>query len=113
MTDTQNTPNGGPDEDRPTPALPLGYWLRAVEAMIGREFATALAAEDSYDHKKTPQVEARTTDSAATELATATPNDHKKPSLREVQPLGVERHQQREEVVLVHLRGPLPVEALT
>lgn len=43
MIDTQNTHDGDSPE-RPT--LPLGYWLRAVDATIGREFATALAAED-------------------------------------------------------------------
>lgn len=43
MTDTQNN-DGVPREERPTP--PLGYWLRAVDALIGREFASALAAED-------------------------------------------------------------------
>lgn len=46
MTDTQNNPGDAPNEDRPAPPLPLGYWLRAVDAMIGREFVTALAAED-------------------------------------------------------------------
>lgn len=46
MNDTQNTPDGASDADRPTPPLPLGYWLRAVDAMITREFADALAAED-------------------------------------------------------------------
>ena len=44
MTDTQNNENGAPNEDRRT--LPLGYWLRAVDALVGREFATALGAED-------------------------------------------------------------------
>ena len=43
MTDTQNTHDGDSPE-RPT--LPLGYWLRAVDALIGREFATALASEN-------------------------------------------------------------------
>lgn len=46
MTDTQNTPNGSPAGASPTPPVPLGYWLRAVDALIAREFATALAAED-------------------------------------------------------------------
>ncbi|WP_146048067.1 MULTISPECIES: MarR family winged helix-turn-helix transcriptional regulator [unclassified Microbacterium] len=46
MNDTQNTPNGASDDARPTAPLPLGYWLRAVDAMITREFANALAAED-------------------------------------------------------------------
>lgn len=46
MNDTQNTPDGASDDDRPTRPLPLGYWLRAVDAMITREFANALTAED-------------------------------------------------------------------
>ena len=62
------------------------------------------AAEESYDDDKMPSV--------SPDDRRDGPNDHKKQSLREVQPLGVERDQQREEVVLVHLRGPLPVEAL-
>ena len=43
MTDTQNNEDGAPREERRT--LPLGYWVRAVDAMIDREFASALAAE--------------------------------------------------------------------
>tara|TARA_R110002020_G_scaffold36045_1_gene108371 strand:- start:309 stop:1037 length:729 start_codon:yes stop_codon:yes gene_type:complete len=43
MTDTQNNHDGDSHE---RPGLPLGYWLRAVDTMIGREFATALAHED-------------------------------------------------------------------
>ena len=42
MTDTHDNENGSPDAGR-TP--PLGYWLRAVDALIDREFASALAAE--------------------------------------------------------------------
>ena len=67
------------------------------------------AAEESYDDDK----DGKSGRSPRRSSRAATPtNDHKKPSLREVQPLGVERHEQREEVVLVHLRGALPVEAL-
>lgn len=44
MTDTQNNEDGAPREERRT--LPLGYWLRAVDAGITREFADALTAED-------------------------------------------------------------------
>lgn len=44
MTDTQNNNEGAPHQARRTP--PLGYWLRAVDALIDREFSSALAAEN-------------------------------------------------------------------
>ncbi len=43
MTDTQNNDN---DSSAARRTAPLGYWLRTVDALIGREFASALAAED-------------------------------------------------------------------
>jgi hypothetical protein len=45
MTDTQDNENEVPREE--ARALPLGYWLRAVDALIDREFASALAAENA------------------------------------------------------------------
>ena len=46
MTDSNDNSNGASDEAPTTTPLPLGYWLRAVNAMIDREFATALATEN-------------------------------------------------------------------
>ena len=46
MTDSNDNSNGASDEAPTTTPLPLGYWLRAVNAMIDREFATALASEN-------------------------------------------------------------------
>jgi hypothetical protein len=48
MTNEDFTQNSEPprEDGIPTDARPLGYWLRTVDALITREFATALAAED-------------------------------------------------------------------
>jgi hypothetical protein len=45
MTDTHDNENSAIRDEART--LPLGYWLRAVDALIDREFTSALAAENA------------------------------------------------------------------